>query len=279
MAQEMDAASGRLAHLRTTPAGHGQAQDVVAGAQPTTRRPALALTAEGPRRADLIAWAGAHRTTLSTMRLLAPAGIGALLARARRADRRAAAVGHHRPGRDRRPRRGRRDRRDDRVQRPDRAAPRRQHDPVADPAGGLLGHPDRGQPGHRGPAAGHADIDGTRLSPARRGPPDARPTAEPVRGAVQAVDGPGHRRRRARPAGHPGRQPGPAGDQHPVRPGAPDARRSGRRAARRGVAGALRGRPHRRRGRRRRPRRRGWPRPTRTRWSTRRPGRCAGHPA
>jgi methylglyoxal synthase len=45
-----------------------------------TRRPTLALTAEGPRRADLIAWAGAHREMLARMRLLAPAGIGALLA-------------------------------------------------------------------------------------------------------------------------------------------------------------------------------------------------------
>ena len=37
----------------------------VAGAQPLTRRPALALTAEGPRRADLVAWASAHRDALS----------------------------------------------------------------------------------------------------------------------------------------------------------------------------------------------------------------------
>src|SRR5690606_24893377 len=47
---------------------------------PATRRPALALTAEGPRRADLIAWASAHYSTLATMRLFAPAGIAALLA-------------------------------------------------------------------------------------------------------------------------------------------------------------------------------------------------------
>ena len=52
----------------------------MAGAQPLTRRPALALTAEGPRRADLVAWAGAHRVALAAMRLLAPAGIGVLLA-------------------------------------------------------------------------------------------------------------------------------------------------------------------------------------------------------
>jgi methylglyoxal synthase len=47
--------------------------------RPLTRRPALALTAEGPRRADLVAWAGAHRDILARMRLLAPAGIGVLL--------------------------------------------------------------------------------------------------------------------------------------------------------------------------------------------------------
>lgn len=66
----------------------GQPQIQVAGAQPprteseapATRRPALALTAEGPRRADLIAWATAHEATLRTMRLLAPASVGALLA-------------------------------------------------------------------------------------------------------------------------------------------------------------------------------------------------------
>jgi methylglyoxal synthase/RimJ/RimL family protein N-acetyltransferase len=51
----------------------------VAGVQPPARRPALALTAEGPRRADLIAWAGAHSRVLEGMRLLAPAGIKALL--------------------------------------------------------------------------------------------------------------------------------------------------------------------------------------------------------
>lgn len=88
--------SGRLAHypadfgstdLRLTGAEADPALpmvvaplDEVAGAQPLTRRPALALTAEGPRRADLVAWAGAHRAALSQMRLLAPAGIGVLLA-------------------------------------------------------------------------------------------------------------------------------------------------------------------------------------------------------
>src|SRR5258706_11231272 len=80
VAQEMDAASGRLAHLAQDFGTTGQSQVVVAGAQPSTRRPALALTAEGPRRADLIAWAGVHQAALRTMRLLAPAGVGALLA-------------------------------------------------------------------------------------------------------------------------------------------------------------------------------------------------------
>lgn len=48
--------------------------------QQQLRRPALVLTAEGPRRADLVAWAHSHRDTLAQLRLLAPAGIGALLA-------------------------------------------------------------------------------------------------------------------------------------------------------------------------------------------------------
>src|SRR5688572_25539473 len=50
-----------------------------AAAQPPSRRPTLALTAEGPRRADLVAWASAHRETLSNLRLLAPAAIGTLI--------------------------------------------------------------------------------------------------------------------------------------------------------------------------------------------------------
>ena len=41
---------------------------------------AIALTAEGPRLADLIAWASANAGTLHRMRLLAPAGIGSQLA-------------------------------------------------------------------------------------------------------------------------------------------------------------------------------------------------------
>lgn len=72
--------SGRLAHFPdnfATP--EGPKTDMPRAQQPH-RRPALALSAEGPRRADLIAWAGAHVGLLATMRLLAPAGIGALLA-------------------------------------------------------------------------------------------------------------------------------------------------------------------------------------------------------
>ncbi len=101
MASEIDGIrSGRLAHhidgarlerafdARLAP---DPPADQVAGAQtprirpsaesgaPTTRRPALALTAEGPRRADLVAWAKANQTALRTVRLFAPASIGALL--------------------------------------------------------------------------------------------------------------------------------------------------------------------------------------------------------
>jgi methylglyoxal synthase/GNAT superfamily N-acetyltransferase len=67
------AVSGRLDHFAEF---FGQVHGPSRG---EARRPALALTAEGPRRSDLIAWAGAHAGTLSRMRLLAPAGIGALL--------------------------------------------------------------------------------------------------------------------------------------------------------------------------------------------------------
>lgn len=65
-----------------TPRIHSPVPDgpLVESAVPATRRPALALTAEGPRRADLIAWASTHYSTLATMRLFAPAGIAALLA-------------------------------------------------------------------------------------------------------------------------------------------------------------------------------------------------------
>jgi methylglyoxal synthase len=82
------ATSGRLAHLAEhfgpRPDGVVTDTDVLRRARPAaprpSRRPALALTAEGPRRADLLAWAGANRRRLATMRLLAPAGIGSLLA-------------------------------------------------------------------------------------------------------------------------------------------------------------------------------------------------------
>jgi methylglyoxal synthase/L-amino acid N-acyltransferase YncA len=58
----------------------GDTEVTVMSAPQVVRRAAIAMTAEGPRRADLIAWASAHRTALEGMRLLAPAGIGALLA-------------------------------------------------------------------------------------------------------------------------------------------------------------------------------------------------------
>src|SRR4051812_26776723 len=101
----MDTASGRLGHFADNFGGDrtDESQRTDAGQTPnvsesfeahdgcvepqvdqaetrlSVRRPALALTAEGPRRADLIAWAGAHRDALAGMRLLAPAGIKALL--------------------------------------------------------------------------------------------------------------------------------------------------------------------------------------------------------
>src|SRR6185295_10867734 len=43
------------------------------------RVPALLMTAEGPRRADLLAWAGVHRERLARLRLFAPPGIASLL--------------------------------------------------------------------------------------------------------------------------------------------------------------------------------------------------------
>jgi len=73
----MDAGrSARLDHLAETFVANRGA-DVAKGHM---RRLALALTAEGPRRPDLVAWASAHREVLRSMRLLAPAGVGALLA-------------------------------------------------------------------------------------------------------------------------------------------------------------------------------------------------------
>jgi methylglyoxal synthase/RimJ/RimL family protein N-acetyltransferase len=79
VAHDIDASqSVRLAHEA---ADFGAGADTSAGRGAASgRRPTLALTAEGPRRADLVAWAGAHSATLATLRLLAPAGIGALLA-------------------------------------------------------------------------------------------------------------------------------------------------------------------------------------------------------
>jgi methylglyoxal synthase/GNAT superfamily N-acetyltransferase len=83
----VERSSGRLAHFPdhfggaadpNAPADDPRPSELPRSEQPA-RRPALALTAEGPRRADLIAWASAHRTALSGMRLLAPAGIRALL--------------------------------------------------------------------------------------------------------------------------------------------------------------------------------------------------------
>jgi methylglyoxal synthase len=44
------------------------------------RVPALVLTAEGPRRADLLSWASAHRGKLAKLKLHAPSGIGSMLA-------------------------------------------------------------------------------------------------------------------------------------------------------------------------------------------------------
>jgi methylglyoxal synthase/GNAT superfamily N-acetyltransferase len=77
----MESGSARLAH---SPEAFDETPEIVgkraaAETYPPTRRPTLALTAEGPRRADLIAWAGARKTALSAMRLLAPAGIKAML--------------------------------------------------------------------------------------------------------------------------------------------------------------------------------------------------------
>jgi methylglyoxal synthase len=89
--QDRAVASDRLSHFpeyfgdANPPATEAiieiEAAAAMLDATPTPlRRPALALTAEGPRRADLVAWASAHIDVLTRMRLLAPAGIGALLA-------------------------------------------------------------------------------------------------------------------------------------------------------------------------------------------------------
>lgn len=66
-------ATARLAHY---PENFGAGAPV---AVRRTRRPALVLSAEGPRRADLLAWAGAHRDKLAGLRLLAPPGVSTLL--------------------------------------------------------------------------------------------------------------------------------------------------------------------------------------------------------
>lgn len=65
-------ATGRAARLAHLPERFGP------GEQPDRVR-ALVLTAEGPRRSDLVAWASAHRQRLVGLRLLAPPGVGALL--------------------------------------------------------------------------------------------------------------------------------------------------------------------------------------------------------
>jgi len=82
--------SGRLAHRPecfgplTAPAKDRPPVDASLPAEraprPPTRLLAIALTAEGLRRGDLVAGAGARRSTLSRMRILAPARIGGLLA-------------------------------------------------------------------------------------------------------------------------------------------------------------------------------------------------------
>ena len=70
----MENVSGRLDHFAEF---FGDGPPDSARAQ---NPPAIALTAEGPRRADLIAWASANAGVLARMRLLAPAGVGSLLA-------------------------------------------------------------------------------------------------------------------------------------------------------------------------------------------------------
>ena len=243
--------SGRLAHY---PVNFGSLADPAAvplAAPPVaarfTRRPALALTAEGPRRADLIAWAGAHRDTLSGMRLLAPAGIGVLLAEhcGLRAEPLpsgtlgpAATAGLAAAG--------------------DIDAMIAFSDPIElRPGDTTTRSLTRLAVFWDIPIAGNratADLLLATLTAASMLPQaDEAPTAdppddagvdaepEPVRGSGAPVERAGHGGRRTRPPGHPGREPGPTGDQHPVCAGAPDRRRTGRRAAGRGIARALRG--------------------------------------
>lgn len=72
------ATPGRLTHELLGPPALPQRE--TAGAQPLNRRPALALSAEGPRRVDLVDWVNGNRAALAGVRLLAPAGIAHLLA-------------------------------------------------------------------------------------------------------------------------------------------------------------------------------------------------------
>src|SRR5258706_16190087 len=60
VAEEMDAASGRLAHLAQDFGGTGQSQGVVAGAQPSTPPPAPGPPPPGPPPAHPNPPAGAH---------------------------------------------------------------------------------------------------------------------------------------------------------------------------------------------------------------------------
>ena len=84
----MEKVSGRLDHFAEFfgngaffgKGPEGQQEGESPGATEDSRPTAIALTAEGPRRADLIAWASANAGALARMRLLAPAGIGSLLA-------------------------------------------------------------------------------------------------------------------------------------------------------------------------------------------------------
>jgi methylglyoxal synthase len=67
------AETGRLAHAPARFAVSERPDHV------PDRVPALVLTAEGPRRADLLAWAGVHRDRLAGLRLFAPPGMAAVL--------------------------------------------------------------------------------------------------------------------------------------------------------------------------------------------------------
>jgi methylglyoxal synthase len=77
--QEIETSS-RLAHFAGNFGVPAELGTEMTGTRSRSGRPSLALTAEGQRRADLILWATAHADVLATMRLLAPAGVAALLA-------------------------------------------------------------------------------------------------------------------------------------------------------------------------------------------------------